>query len=79
VILPTGNLLNETIIFKHFIDDIIWLSYGENNTTHIKNALIEQFDVHGFSLLFNCVSTADTNCTSEFLDVQHVIKELNGP
>ena len=32
VILPISDTLNEAVIFKRFIDDIIWLSIGQNKT-----------------------------------------------
>ena len=39
VILPVSEIINQAVLFKRYIDDIIWLSFGVDNTTKIKEAL----------------------------------------
>ena len=38
IILKISNILNQAQLFKRFIDDIIWLSYGHQLTEKIKQA-----------------------------------------
>ena len=38
VILPVSEIINQAKLFKRYRDDIIWLSFGLDNTTKIKEA-----------------------------------------
>ena len=39
IMLKISNILNQAQLFKRFIDDIIWLSYGSQLTVKIEQAL----------------------------------------
>ena len=71
VILPISDVLNKSILFKRFIDDIIWLSYGVETTLQIKNCLLKTFHDNNLDLTFRMINTADSGSTLEFLDVEH--------
>ena len=73
VILPISDVLNRSILFKRFIDDIIWLSYGVETTLEIKNCLLKSFQDNNLDLTFRMINTADSGSTLEFLDVEHKI------
>ena len=61
------------MLFKRFIDDIIWLSYGVETTLEIKNCLLKTFQNIKSDLTFRMIKTADSGSTSELLDVEHNI------
>ena len=44
ILLPLAKVLNKTVVFKRYIDDIIWLSYNYSTTTKIKELLQAQFN-----------------------------------
>ena len=73
IILPIHDILNKSILFKSFIDDIIWLSYGVETTLEIKNCLLETFQDNKLDLTFRMINTGDSGSTLEFLDVEHKI------
>ena len=73
VILPISDILNKSILFKRFIDDIIWLSYGVETTLEIKNCLLKTFQDNKLDLTFRMIKTADSGYTLELLDVEHKI------
>jgi len=73
VILPIARTLKKAELFKRFIDDIIWFSYGENATECIENALTAAFQEYDLELVFRKISTDDSGQTLEFLDVCHEI------
>ena len=73
VILPVSEIINQTVLFKRYIDDIIWLSFGVDNTTKIKEALSRIFMENELELSFRCVNTAESGSCLEFLDVEHKI------
>ena len=56
VLLPLAKVLNKTIVFKKYIDDIIWLSYNYS-TTKIKELLQAQFNDFNLQLVFNSINT----------------------
>ena len=72
VILPISDILNKSILFKPFIDDI-WLSYGVETTLKIKNCLFKTFQDNKLDLTFHMINTTDSGSTLEFLDVEHKI------
>ena len=63
IILPISDVLNKSILFKRFIDDIIWLSYGVKTTLEIKNCLLKTFQDNNLDLTFRMISTADSGST----------------
>ena len=75
VILPVSEIINQVGLFKRYIDDIIWLSFGVDNTTKIKEALSRIFMENKLELSFRCVNRPTTELGSflEFLDVEHKI------
>ena len=62
----------ETIIFKKFIDDIIYIRKHENNSDNINNRLTEEFKKYNLELTFRQINTTGENNYVEFLDVCHV-------
>ena len=61
------------MLFKRYIDDIIWLLFGEDNTTKIKEALSRIFMENELELSFRCVNTAELGSCLEFLDAENKI------
>ena len=53
--LRLADVLNKTVIFKKYIDDIIWLSYDYSTTTKIKELLHAQFDDFNLQIVFNSI------------------------
>ena len=72
VLLPLANVLNETVIFKRYIDDIILLFYDYSSITKIKELLHDQLDDFNIPLVFNSINTEKTDNELEFFDVLHV-------
>ena len=75
--LKISNILNQAQFFKRFIDDIIWLSYGNDLTEKIKQALTNTCMEYGLKLTHRKVSTYETGKSREFLDVFHMINNSN--
>ena len=71
VLLPISGTLNKVSIFKHFIDDIVWIASNHNNYLIIK-ALTEEFAKHDLKLVFKQIDTSEPDRQLEFLDVLHV-------
>ena len=71
------NILNQTQLFKKFIDDIIWLSYGNKLTKKIEQALTNTCMEYELKLTFRKVSTNETVESLELLDVLHMIDNSN--
>ena len=71
ILLPLAKVLNKTVIFNRYIDDIIWLSYNYS-TTKIKELLHAQFNDFNLQLVFNSINTGKIDNELEFLDVLHV-------
>jgi len=57
------------VLFKCFIDNIVWLSFGLDVTINIREA----FSENDLELSFRCVNTAEFGTCLEFLDVEHRI------
>ena len=72
ILLPLAKVLNKTVVFKRYIDDIIWLSYNYSTTTKIKELLQAQFSDFNLQLVFNSIYTENMDNKLEFLDVLHV-------
>ena len=75
VLLPFAKTINHSQIFKRFIDDIVWLSFGQNTTQTIKNAILTAFCANDLEISFRQIQTGslEQNTSMEFLDVDHVI------
>ena len=67
-----AKVLNKTVVFKRYIDDIIWLSYNYFITTKIKELLHAQFNDFNLQLVFNSINSKKIDYELEFLDVLHV-------
>ena len=72
VIWPIAKHLEKNILFKRFIDDIIWLLYGDSNTRFIRQSLEKAFQDHNLELTIRSTNTQEPNSRVEFLDVEHV-------
>ena len=77
IMLKINNILNQAQLFKRFIDDIIWLSYGNELTEKIKHALKNTCTKYGLKLTLRKVSTNETGKSLEFLNVLHMIDNSN--
>ena len=77
LILPISFTINQSVLFKRFIDDIIWLSYGLDTTTKIKQALICEFQKYDLKLSFRDINTSENNACIVFLDVEHKIDSFS--
>ena len=73
ILVPIHKTLNKSIIFKRYIDDIIWISETQELTTQIQTELVETFKKKDLNLVIRKISTKEGNKTLEFLDVDHVI------
>ena len=77
IMLKISNILNQAQLFKRFIVDIIWLSYGNALTEKIEQALTNTCMEYELKLTFRKVSTNETGKSLEFLDVLHMIDNSN--
>ena len=60
-------------IFKRFIDDIVWLSFGNQASQNIKTKLLETFAKYYLTLKHRDINTTEENGELEFLDILHKI------
>ena len=77
IMLKISHILNQAQLFKRFIDDIIWLSYGNELTEKIEQALTNTCMEYELKLTFRKVSTNETGKSLQFLDVLHMIDNLS--
>ena len=75
IIEQISNDLKRTELFRRYIDDIFFISFGFNNTKSIQTALINIFQNNGLTLTFREVNNRQTGQGVEFLDVFHQIEE----
>ena len=73
IMLPIADALNKACLFKRYIDDIIWISEGEDHAEMLQNVLLRTFRENGLHLTFRKITTNEPNMSLEFLDVNHVI------
>ena len=73
ITLPIADLINKTVVYKRYIDDIMWISESEEYTQELQNALWKTFHENGLHLTFRKISTEEPNKTLEFLDVNHIV------
>ena len=71
IILPIAKTVNKSILFRRFIDDIIWFSRSKELTDEVQEQLSKTFNDNGLKLLFRRVSTQEQGKELEFLDVNH--------
>ena len=74
LLLPIENILNKTILFQRYIDDIIWFSQTDELTNEIQRELSQAFGTYGLKLVFRRISTSEENKSVEFLDVNHIVR-----
>ena len=77
IIQSIASDLKKTVLYKRFIDDIIFLSIGNNQTIMVKQCLKATFSKYGLELSFREASTDSLESEVEFLDVNHVIDNTN--
>ena len=77
IMLKISNILNQAQPFKRFVDDIIWLLYGNALTEKIEQVLTNICMEYELKLTFRKVSTNETGKCLEFLDVIHMIDNSN--
>ena len=65
--------VEHTEIFKPFIDDIVWLSFGNQATQNIKTKLSETFAKYDLTLKYREINTTEENGELELLDILHKI------
>ena len=65
--------VEHTEIFKRFIDDIVWLSFGNQATQNIKTKFSETFAKYDLTLKYRDINTTEENGELEFLDILHKI------
>ena len=73
MLLPISEKLNKTILFKRYIDDIIWISKSQKLTMDIQTTLNTIFVQNDLHLTFRKIGTQEHGKTLEFLDVDHCI------
>ena len=73
ILLPISEKLNQAILFKRYIDDIIWISKSEKLTSEIQDTLTRTFNQNQLKLTFRKVGTREYGKRVEFLDVDHCI------
>ena len=52
ILLPAADTINRAVIFKRFIDDIVWLSYDLDTTNEIQNLVSFTFEENKLEVLF---------------------------
>ena len=75
--LKISNIPNQAQLFKRFFDDTVWLSYGNELTEKIEQALTNTCMEYELKLTFRKASTNETGKSLEFLDVLHMIDNSN--
>ena len=70
---PYSFVIESAEIFRRFIDDIVWLSFGSDNTKDIRDTLETAFTSASLELTFRETSTIEADGSVEFLDVHHCV------
>ena len=71
MLLQITSILNNTVIFKRYIDDIMWISRSAILTNQIEHELTSIFNRNGLKLIFRKICTNENGMSLEFLDVEH--------
>ena len=71
IVKTAHSTVNKSKLFVRFIDDILWISEGLEDTAAIEQALLKCFGDFGFRLTFRYLNNSSEN-QLEFLDVLHV-------
>ena len=72
------NILNKTIMFQRFIDDIVWLSYGEEcHNKLIINVLTDCLILQVFH--FKSINASNPDSKLKCLDMKHQTSPLIQP
>ena len=73
-----ANILNKTIMFQRFIDDIVWLSNGkECHKKLIINVLTDYLIIQVFH--FKSIAISKSDGKLKFLDMEHPTSPLIQP
>ena len=74
-LLPVADVLHKAQLFKLYIDDIVWSSYGHETTNIIRDSLIRSFKDADLESTFATIHTGVTSNMHKmkFLDVEHHI------
>ena len=75
IILQVKTTLKTSILFKRYIDDIIFFTQAKTTTDNIKDNLKFVFQKYDLKLIFREISHQSKNKELEFLDVNHIIDE----
>ena len=70
----SGNF-KRTELFRRYIDDIFFISFGFSNIKSIQTALTNIFQINGLTLTSREVSNRQTGQDVEFFDIFDQIKE----
>ena len=73
LILSILSVIDQSVLFKRFIDDIFWLCYGLDPSSKIKQDVHCEFKIYGLELSFRAINTNKTDACMEFFDVEHKI------
>ena len=71
IVKTAHSTVNKSKLFVRFIDDILWISEGLEDTAAIEQALLKCFGDFGLRLTFRYLNNSSEN-QLEFLDVLHV-------
>ena len=71
IVKTAHTTVNKSKLFVRFIDDILWISEGLEDTAAIEQALLKCFGDFGLRLTFRYLNNSSEN-QLEFLDVLHV-------
>ena len=65
--------VKHTEIFKRFINDIVWLSFGNQAKQNIKTKLSDTFAKYDLTFKYREINKTEENGELEFLDILHKI------
>ena len=68
---PAFPILKKAVIYKRFIDDIIFIAIGENSTQNIIKAIENSLGKVGLQMITKLFNTKCSDQQVEFLDVLH--------
>ena len=68
---PAFPILKKAVIYKRFIDDIIFIAIGENSTQNIIKAIENNLGKVGLQITTKLFNTKCSDQQVEFLDVFH--------
>ena len=63
--------IKKTVIFRRYIDDIIYIAKTEEISLLVRKQLLHTFETFSLKLEFRSICTKENNSNIEFLDVEH--------